>query len=110
MKCCECGEDSTVTGRGMCPACLAAREREATRGDLADDADTLALAERVWRECDQTPSAVLAPCQRHGTDPGDWWHLRHEMCTGSQHVAGGAVVMCACECHAKVKQPPKDLP
>ena len=38
-------------------AAMTPSERETTRVDLADDTDTLALAERVWRECDNGRSS-----------------------------------------------------
>lgn len=41
---------------------------------------------------------VLEPCLRDGA-PGDWWAARHASCTGSEHVAAGLVVRCACGCH-----------
>lgn len=50
-----------------------------------------------------TVEVVLPPCQRHGTRDGDWWHLRHEMCTGSEHISPTVVVFCACPCHEQAK-------
>ena len=64
MKCCECGEDSTVTGRGMCPACLAAREREVEERALCSLERIAEALERLARPCS------CVSCQA-----GKTWHV-----------------------------------